>query len=103
MVVQILQHLQVIRAGGMAAVDELHQQGMMPGGFKIAVDEVIPALTVRIADLGIAIAGQIHKIAVVHLIEVDGGRFARCTGHAGKVLAVAQLVDEAGLAHVGTA
>ena len=29
----------------MAAVDELHQQGMMPGGFKIAVDEVIPALT----------------------------------------------------------
>ena len=103
MIVQILQHLQVICAGGMAAVDELHQQGMMPGSLKIAVDEVIPALTVRIADLGIAIAGQIHKIAVVHLIEVDGGRFARCTGYTGKVLAVAQLVDEAGLAHVGTA
>ena len=103
MVVQILQHLQVICAGGMAAVDELHQQGMMPGGLKIAVDEVIPALAVRIADLGITIAGQIHKITVVYLIEIDGGRFARCTGHAGKVLAVAQLVDEAGLAHVGTA
>ena len=61
MIVQILQHLQVICAGGMAAVDELHQQGMMPGSLKIAVDEVIPALTVRIADLGIAIAGRSTK------------------------------------------
>ena len=65
--------------------------------------EVIPALAVRIADLGITIAGQIHKITVVYLIEIDGGRFSRRTGHTGKVLAVAQLVDEAGLAHVGTA
>ena len=61
---QILQHLQVIRAGGMAAVDELYQQGMMPGGLKIAVDEVIPALTVRIADLGIAIALSLIHISM---------------------------------------
>ena len=43
---------------------------------KIAVDQVVPALTVGVAHLGVAVAGQIHKIAVVHRIEIDGGRFA---------------------------
>ena len=68
---------------------------------EVAVDEVVPALTVGVAHLGVAVAGQIHKIAVVHRIEIDGGRFARCTGHAGKVFAAAQLIDQAGFAHIG--
>ena len=55
--------------------------------------------------MAIAILGfPINKLpAEVAQKIVDGGRFARCTGYTGKVLAVAQLVDEAGLAHVGTA
>ena len=75
----------------------------MAGRLEVAVDEVVPALAVGVADLGVAIAGQVHKIAVVHRIEIDGGRFARCAGHTGQIFAVAQLVDEAGLAHVGAA
>ena len=100
---QILEHLKIIRAGGVAAVDELDQQGVVAGRFEVAVDQVIPTLTVGVADLGVAVAGQIHKIAVIHRIKVDGGRFARRAGDAGQILAAAQLVDQAGLAHVGPA
>ena len=98
---QVAQHLLIVGAGGVAAVQQLHQQGVVAGCFKVAVDEVVPALTVGVAHLGVAVAGQVHKVAVVHRIEIDGGRFARRTGHAGKVFAAAQLIDEAGFAHVG--
>ena len=103
MIVQVLEHLEIIGAGGMAAIQQLHQQGVVALGLKVAVDEVIPALTVRIAYFGVAIAGQVHKIAAVHLIKVDGSRFARRGRNAGQVFAAAQLVDEAGFAHVGAA
>ena len=35
---------------GMAAVQQLHQQGAVAPGLKVAVDEVIPARTLRIAE-----------------------------------------------------
>src|SRR5699024_1061128 len=72
-------------------------------GAKSAVDQIVPALAAGFADLGVTVAGQVHKIAVVHLVKVDGGRLARRAGHPGQVFAVAQLIDEAGLAHVGPA
>ena len=98
---QIPQHLQVVGTGGVAAVHQLHQQGVVPGGLKVAVDQVIPAFPVGVADLSVAVARQVHKIAVIHRIEVDGGRLARGAGHTGQVFAAAQLVDQAGFAHVG--
>ena len=64
----------------------------MAGCLKVAVDEVVPALTVGVAHLGVAVAGQVHKVAVVHRIEIDGGRFARRTGHAGKILRLHSLL-----------
>ena len=73
----------------------------MAGRLEVAVDEVIPALAVGVAHFGIAVARQVHKVAVVHRIEVDGSRFARRTGHARQIFAAAQLVDQAGFAHVG--
>ena len=36
-VMQIPQHLQVVGTGGVAAVQQLHQQGVVPGGLKVAV------------------------------------------------------------------
>ena len=77
MVVQILQHLQIVCAGGVAAVDELHQQGVVAGCLEVAVDEVVPALAVGVADLSVAIAGQVHKIAVVPGVLDTRARFLR--------------------------
>ena len=46
---------------------------------------------------------QVHEVAVIHRVEVDGSRLARRAGHAGEILAVAELIDEAGFAYVGAA
>ena len=87
----------------MAAVQQLHQHIQRAVRFKIAVDQLIPALTVRIGHLGVTIAGQVHKIGGIHTVKVDGCRFARRCADARQIFAVAQPVDQAGFAHVGTA
>ena len=51
MVVEVVQHLDVVGAGGVTAVDELDQQGVVALGLEVAVDEVVPALTVGVAHL----------------------------------------------------
>ena len=72
---QIFQHLHVIRAGCMAAIQKMHQKAYCPVRLEIAVNQLIPAGPVRIGYLGIAIPGQIHKIGSIRLIKIDGGRF----------------------------
>ena len=103
MEVQVFHHLHIVRAGGMAAVQQLHQHIQRAVRFKIAVDQLVPALTVRIGHLGVTIAGQVHEVGGIHTVKVDGCRFARRCADARQIFAVAQPVDQAGFAHVGTA
>ena len=48
----------------------------------------------RAADGRIAVTGQIHEIDAVHIIEVDGGRFAGLGAYLGQRLAAYQPVEQ---------
>jgi len=78
----------------MAAVQQLHQQHKRAPGFKIAVDQRVPAAAFFPAGFGIAIAGQVYKPRCVHPVKIDGGRFSRRGAYTRKAFAHAQFVDE---------
>ena len=100
MVRQILQHHFIVGAGGMAAVQQLHQQRTSPSALEIAVDEFIPALPFALRHLGVAVTRQIDQIDAAHRIKVDGSRLARRAAHARQAFTVAQLIDQRGLSHI---
>ena len=103
MVVQVFQHLDIIGAGGMAAVQQLHQQADRAVRLKVAVDQLVPAVALGVGHLGIAVAGQIDKVRRVNAVKIDGRGLAGGGADARQIFAVAQLVDQARLAHVASA
>ena len=100
---QILQHLHVVGTGSVAAVQQLHQQADAAVVLEIGIDQLVPAFALGVGDLGVAVAGQVHKVGLIYFIKVDGGRFAWGSADAGQFAAVAQLIDEAGFSHIGAA
>ena len=77
-------------------------QGDEPGRLEIRLHQPSPAFPLLLADLGVAVAGQVRQIdAVVDEKVVHLGGFAGGGPHPGKILPVQQAVDDGGLAHVG--
>ena len=86
----------------MPGVYDEHAQRDKPRLLKVALHQAAPAIPLLLADLGIAVAGQVGKVElavdaeVVHLRGLAGG-----SAHPCEVLPVQQPVDDGGLAHVG--
>ena len=70
---------------------------------KVAGEEVGPALLLLLGDLGKAVAGEVDKADAVDVKEVDVRGLARGARDLDQTLAVEELVEQGGLAHVGAA
>ena len=84
----------------------IHDQD--PGGnmglLEIALHQAAPAFLLRLGDLGVTVARQVHQVGpAVHQEIIYLGGFTRGRAHVGQVLPAQKAVDHRGLAHIGTA
>ena len=101
---QPFNELQVYLLGLVAAVYEDKERCQLGALQDVVVDYAGELVLLALAALGIAVAGQIHKIPVlVDKKVVDEQCLTGCGRCHGQALAVSQHVDEAGFTHVGTA
>ena len=73
-------------------------------GSEIILHQLPPALLFALGDLGKAVAGQIHQVALSvqrEVIHMNG--LARLIPYPCKILALEQAVDDRGFTHIGFA
>ena len=88
----------------MPGIDDHHAQVDQPRRCKEVLHQLSPALPLGLRNLGIAVAGQIHKVDFLineEIVHMDG--LPRRGPNPGKVLPVQHPVDHRGLAHIGLA
>ena len=84
----------------MADVDERHHEREVAILIVVALDELAPPALFCFRHFRVPVAGQVHEIVAVHIVEVDGGRLARRGRHLRQALAVHELVEQRRLTHV---
>ena len=101
-VTQPFDHFEIERGGIVTDVDELKNQGEVGRLLEVGFDQVAPALSFLLADLGVAVARNVDEVELIVDEEVvDEPGLARAAGGFRETLAVEDFVEDAGLPHVG--
>ena len=87
----------------MAHVDDLHDERDISPCGEIPLHQLRPTELLNLADLRVAVAGKVDEVECLCVKEVDGSSLAGLGADAREGFAVAQLIDQRGLAHVGAA
>ena len=94
-------HRHVVRRRLVPRVDDLHTEVNEPRRLEIALHQLAPAVALVLADLCVAVAGQIREVDLsVDEEVVDLRGLAGRRADAGEVVPVQQTVDDRGLADV---
>ena len=100
-VIEKVHHVHIVGRGLVAHVDDLHHQCDIAPGGKVALYQLRPSQLFDLADLGVAVAGQIDEVERTAVKEVDRGGLAGLGADAREGFSVTKLINQRGLADVG--